>query len=86
MRPADDVRQIFNRLALTHTMKTNPFPAHFVLRCGNLYVGNVPRGQIVNALVDDKAKAMRLDARDNENLKADFFTALIGAEVKPEAL
>ena len=63
-------------------MKTNHT---FVLKVGSLgYIGNCDatgRNPIV-----PKSQAMRLDRRDNEQLKARFFSALTGKAVTPEAL
>lgn len=68
-------------------MKTNhQFPALFVLRCGDSYVGPLCPKTLQNPLVPSPAQAMRLDARDNEALKAKFFSIMLGADVTPEAI
>lgn len=65
-------------------MKT--LPAKFVLRVGNSYVGPIDPETLENRLVPSPAQAMKLDARDNETLKAKFFSVLLGETVTPEAL
>lgn len=48
----------------------------YVLRSGSFYVGNLDPVTMENPLVTDKALAMRLDWRDNEEAKARFFSVL----------
>jgi hypothetical protein len=56
----------------------------FVLRSGSFYVGRIDAQTLDNPLVTDRAQAMVMDSRDNEQAKASFFSALHQAPFIPE--
>lgn len=56
----------------------------YVLKCGPLYVANINPATMSNPLTADRNQAMLLDWRDNEQAKAQFFSAIIGAPVTAE--
>ena len=58
----------------------------YVLRSGSFYVGNIDPKTLENQLVTDRAQAMVLDWRDNEQAKAKFFSATMGAPFVAEKL
>lgn len=55
-----------------------------VLRVGNSYVGPIDPQTLENPLVPSPAQAMKLDWRDNEQLKAAFFSRVLGCPVVAE--
>ena len=58
----------------------------YVLRSGWFFVGNLDVATMSNPLVTDRAKAMVLDSRDNEEAKARFFSVLFKAPFFAEKL
>lgn len=58
----------------------------YVLKAGSFFVGNLDAKTIENHLVLDQSKAMVLDYRDNEQMKAKFFSLLFGSTVTPVKL
>lgn len=58
----------------------------FVLRSGSFFVGNLDAATMQDPLVQDRSAAMVLDWRDNETLKARFFSALHGVPFVAEPL
>lgn len=53
----------------------------YVLKAGQFFIGNLDSKTLSNPLTSDQSKAMVLDYRDNEALKARFFSALLGVDV-----
>lgn len=65
-------------------MKTYNKTLRYVLRSGSFYVAPVDPTTLQNPLVLDRSQAMVLDWRDNEALKARFFSALLSVPFTAE--
>ena len=59
-------------------MKAQPYDRsiRYTLRSVSFFVGNIDDATMENPLVQDRSQAMVLDWRDNETIKAAFFSAL----------
>lgn len=58
----------------------------WVLRSGSMYVGPCDPKTLETPLVTDKAAALVFDGRDNEAMRAAFFSRQFSAPFTPELL
>jgi hypothetical protein len=58
----------------------------WVLRSGSMFVGPCDPKTLETPLVTDRAAALVFDGRDNEVMRAAFFTRLFSAPFTPELL
>lgn len=57
----------------------------WVLRSGSFFVGPMD-AELNSTLVQSRDEALVFDGRDNEEMKAGFFSALFGSDFTPELL